>query len=274
MEPSQVSAPSITYSVNVSGSKENEKVIFVMSYALRNAKATDKKKDLQLGHFNVYNAGNNAKNKLSAAAIGVITSLLVALVIFVACCIGGGVSAYIKRASIKTFLARKGLLRAEALAASEKAALAEVRPVGVGNLLSEDDISFGANTPPLENSSRRLYDESATVVPPGNSTADGNVGHLGNKVPNVEGSINSDQLGVGDSPSKVDTVQTRPGFNLTDTITSEVSDPTYLEHFEFPEAQSLDLKPEDIPKHNNTMAGSRDFGRPIANPEEQMKENM
>lgn len=114
-DTSQVSSPSITYRVNVSGSKENEKVIFVMSYELRNAKATDKKKDVQLGHFDVYNKGNNVKHKLSKRAIIILIALLVALLILIARVIGTGFAAYGKRASINAYFSERALRRATRL---------------------------------------------------------------------------------------------------------------------------------------------------------------
>lgn len=88
MDLTDVSESSITYGVVATGSVQNEVVTFMMYYLSRDAKVTDKKKEVQLGHFDVYNENNNTKHKLSTNAgvgigIGVFLALLIAIVVLV-----------------------------------------------------------------------------------------------------------------------------------------------------------------------------------------------
>lgn len=102
-DPTNVRESSIPYRVVATGKIKNEKVTFMISYALRNAKATDKKKDLQLGHFDVYNGNNNAKRAMSKRWTNVLVGSIVVFAFLFSNIIEGAIGSYVKRGIIKEY---------------------------------------------------------------------------------------------------------------------------------------------------------------------------
>lgn len=142
-DPAQVSESSITYSVVVAGSANNEVVTFMMQYAFRNAKVMDKKSEVQLGHFDVYNENNNAKHKLSTSAgIGIAFSVFLAFLIAVAM-FSGAITAYMKRTSIAEYIETQRVTRRLAKLAKLNAASNTITEVTITTSgFTEDTISL------------------------------------------------------------------------------------------------------------------------------------
>lgn len=88
---------------------------------LRHAKAADSEKDIQLGHFNVYDAKNNGKNWLNKRSTGIFLALLATFAFLVITNVVAGTAAIAKRASISEYFAIRAINRELTLRAEQRA---------------------------------------------------------------------------------------------------------------------------------------------------------
>lgn len=82
-----------------------------MSYTLRNAKATDKKTVVQLGHFDLYNRNRNAEKWANKTSSGILIGVLAAIALLVYIHSLGGAIMLAKRAAIRGYFEEAALSR-------------------------------------------------------------------------------------------------------------------------------------------------------------------